>query len=962
MNLRKLLFQDYATVVFPVLSLVLSSFAMQPTSALTPTILTLSGLLVYSRILFPSQRTKWHIALLWGALTVGTALPNITASLHALSSVTESLLALILLSVGILYIDTKASTRLESSWSQILLFPALWATLWVMVSYLSPLGRLSTWSPLVGNHAHNWMVPFLGVESVDWAAAAWAVVVAQAIGAWYIGNVDDEESLIPDNTTPRQQTIRITQARSALMLGILLTILAVPSFFLDSLPLPVTSAKTTPLGVACVLPTFQRYRHYIPTLKDYLDETKKVTNVAKVILWPEGAVTFNSEAERDEALTQVKESLQNHVYVGVSFEETFRDVNDPTGWTGSKRAGLALVSNSSDSPHLVYYKRHLVPITESFSLSQSTTPPAMHTIRLSKPIDVDAPDWAPGEPGNTRPLTLTAAICLDFAHPSTFSNLESRPSLILAPARTWDRSVGFTMWKQATRRAEELGSTLLWCDGGTGGVSGVAGKGYNDVTQVGAGSWTRTIVLPYPFNERRTAYLMFGDTILLLFWALVVGPSLIHWLSELQEYVRVAEATNSRRTQSDSQSFGSVNIRILMNATSCRAIKFHCPYRRTCFIPTSSPKQLLRSKFARSFLGTLRSSTKSSIDLARTLLRKRSSKGVQTYGWTDQFYLITREDFAGDSSHWVLTEEGLSSYESPSMPFAPISSFPDPPLPDLLLHSTPEATYISLSESSTSSLDYHPTELAELALSFPLPPTHVPTSVLTSSAVARALATKSIISETGSDFSSDLYSSRSLAPSFGLPVDIDLAKSKRRDLSSITRFFVDILKLIRTDVVDFGGEMDYSNYQWFQDPPPRQPAPQAPSAPQATAPAYVPLPGVIEQNEMFEFALAAAPNVLYARYKQYGQLGVLAWCSEFGELIDNLKDLGFQGNMFVTTRTQALKTCEELLKLKLDVKMQIIVMYLSSQVARLRRFLDGDRVWDDYPIPTFPLEPQSYRE
>ena len=77
-------------------------------------------------------------------------------------------------------------------------------------------------------------------------------------------------------------------------------------------------------------------------------------------------------------------------------------------------------------------------------------------------------------------------------------------------------------------------------------------------------------------------------------------------------------------------------------------------------------------------------------------------------------------------------------------------------------------------------------------------------------------------------------------------------------------------------------------------------------------------------------------------------------------MIDTLKDLGFQGNMFVTTRTQALKTCEDILKLPLDIKMQIIVIYLSSQVARLRRFLDGDRVWDDYPVPTFPLEPRSY--
>jgi len=156
----------------------------------------------------------------------------------------------------------------------------------------------------------------------------------------------------------------------------------------------------------------------------------------------------------------------------------------------------------------------------------------------------------------------------------------------------------------------------------------------------------------------------------------------------------------------------------------------------------------------------------------------------------------------------------------------------------------------------------------------------------------------------------------------------------------------------RTDVVDVGGEIDYSNYQWFQDAPPR-PQPQ-----QSSQPDYVPAPEVINQNDAFEYALSSAPHVLYARYKQYGQLGVLGWCSEFGELIDGLKELGCTGNMFVTTRTQALNTCSELLKLKLHIEMQIIVMYLSSQVSRLRRFLDGEGVWDDYPIPHFPLQPQ----
>lgn len=153
--------------------------------------------------------------------------------------------------------------------------------------------------------------------------------------------------------------------------------------------------------------------------------------------------------------------------------------------------------------------------------------------------------------------------------------------------------------------------------------------------------------------------------------------------------------------------------------------------------------------------------------------------------------------------------------------------------------------------------------------------------------------------------------------------------------------------------VDFGGEVDYSGHQWFQEPPPR------PEPPPVVEP-YIPEQSVIMQNEAFGFALGAAPNVLYGRYKQYGQLGVLAWCSEFGELIDSLKELGFRGNMFVTTRTQALRTCEEILKLKLDIEMQIILMYLSSQVARLRRFLDGERQWDDYPVPKFPLDYRQY--
>jgi len=157
---------------------------------------------------------------------------------------------------------------------------------------------------------------------------------------------------------------------------------------------------------------------------------------------------------------------------------------------------------------------------------------------------------------------------------------------------------------------------------------------------------------------------------------------------------------------------------------------------------------------------------------------------------------------------------------------------------------------------------------------------------------------------------------------------------------------------------DFYGDEDpfadrYKGHKWFQDPP--EQVKQRASAPPSGGPQYEPLPGVVEQNNAFIFALQCAPSVVYEKFKQFGQLGVLGWCSEFSDLIDDLKQLGFQGNMFVNTRAQALQTCHDLLKLNLDIGMQIIVMYLSSQVERLRRFLDGETKYEDYPVPDFPI-------
>ena len=136
--------------------------------------------------------------------------------------------------------------------------------------------------------------------------------------------------------------------------------------------------------------------------------------------------------------------------------------------------------------------------------------PGIYELPLGPPRGTRKTDWA-DSPNYTRPIPISSSICLDFASQSSFLSLDSRPALILAPARTWNPSVGLAMWNQARQRAHETGSTILWCDGGEGGLSGIIGGGFEEPLQFGEGSWTKTIGLTYPFSERKTVFTWVGN-------------------------------------------------------------------------------------------------------------------------------------------------------------------------------------------------------------------------------------------------------------------------------------------------------------------------------------------------------------------------------------------------------------------------------------------------------------------
>ena len=362
-DLKELIFERYRDPVFLSLATVSSALAFGPSATITPIILTLALLLVYSRFIFRSALPLGvpHIGLLC-ALAVGGSFSRYQAALTALSASAESITALfgsaLILSfftLLTLYVDTKFCTRFKSSWARITLFPALWATLWCTISYYGPVGRLSTWSAADHSDAYDWIVPIAGPASKDWIIGAWAVVMSQFIGAWYMGRPD--EDLLLDNQ-PRRQQLGSFHFQVGI-LALCLSFATIPSFLIPQFPLLVSDINvSTPLTVGCVLPSFQRYKHHVLTLDDFIEESDKVRSLARVILWPERAVVFNNASERDKGLQLVREKIKG-VYTGVSFEETIDDPRDLTGKTSIRRTGIAIVSK--DSEPQIYYKRHLVP-------------------------------------------------------------------------------------------------------------------------------------------------------------------------------------------------------------------------------------------------------------------------------------------------------------------------------------------------------------------------------------------------------------------------------------------------------------------------------------------------------------------------------------------------------------------------------------------------------------------------
>ncbi|KDQ63351.1 hypothetical protein JAAARDRAFT_53575 [Jaapia argillacea MUCL 33604] len=598
MGIAEVVFIKHPTPLFVTLSSGLALAALSPRPAFTPLILLLAALQLYAQIIIKREHAQAKLALLWVSLTAAIAFSHIGPSMSALPNSAMSVIFLSLISSITSFLGLSAilaQVHLTRPTSHILLFPALWATLWGTISHVSPVGRLATWSPVVGLGPYDWTRQVFGPWGIDWIVAAWSVVLAHLVGSWFVGSpamlglegengkVGDEHrdngdqdgrivpvdlpedaSIVLDAPRPSPAAVgRPGRSGRVMFVGLGLLALMIPSYINPDVPLPRFSPDTTPLSVACVLPQSRHLKTGPALLKDYITESQKL-NAAKILLWPEGAVRFDDFTARDAAVKEIqnKVAIPYNVFVGMTFEEVVP--SSGSGRSYMRRNAMVLVGR--DGPIFEYEKRNLVPIAESFSQIAGKEPPTVHTLLLTPPKGTTVPEWG----NRTRPLPVTSSICLDFSTPSSFSALESKPALILAPARTWHPTVGLAMWEQAKARASETGTYVLWCDGGEGGVSGIAGNGYHEVMQVGDGSWVRGLGVGYPFNDKRTMFTSGGEWfamfvawgILGLGWvadigykngggnrqlAWIRGPALVagNWVQGFRERRRIARGADT---------------------------------------------------------------------------------------------------------------------------------------------------------------------------------------------------------------------------------------------------------------------------------------------------------------------------------------------------------------------------------------------------------------------------------
>lgn len=365
-------------LVYVPLATLIAFFALSSSPSFFPLILLLATVRLYVTTVASRKYGLLKLVLMVACLSVSMAAANVVPSFSALPAHIASALICLdflttltcIIAVVTIYADTKYRASMHTPWTRLLFFPTLWASALFIMTSISPIGRLAMWTPVSGIHAYSWLRPYFGAVGIDWIVAAWAVVLHELLGMWIIGSPPEviettegegEHLIDIDDDSPSEAQHRAQQPRrsqSLLYLSGLLCLLAIPSYSFSSLPTPLISKETTWISLSCALPLPSNVENENnkPALDDYIRETQRLTPLAKVVLWPEGAVRLDTLSTKSEIIERVKENAGRSV-VAVSFE----DLPPPNAVddNGPRRHGIMFIDKNGFMGE--YYKRSLLP-------------------------------------------------------------------------------------------------------------------------------------------------------------------------------------------------------------------------------------------------------------------------------------------------------------------------------------------------------------------------------------------------------------------------------------------------------------------------------------------------------------------------------------------------------------------------------------------------------------------------
>ena len=407
------------------LSAVLAYFALSSSITWFPLTVFLASLIAYASPVeigaaWPNSKS---ILTAVSMLAVGESLARLGPGVQALSTPIISIIVLLLgssisASIFLIPVVIFVSTRqFSSSIVKIVSFPALWATTVTIASHSSPVGRVGVWSPVYGMECYRWLLPYFGEAVQDWIVGLSAVLVLQVTeqAHWsppllfidpihrrlVISDPISQPSPFEwsDEPTAEDETISIARTpaagvtsnthptrRKALSTGwvnlpvrsetiftaALLAILALPSIAYPSLvhayPERSQGPDVTSLPIACIMPTLAPSTSPKTIFETYRAESAVYGSSAKIHLWPESAVRFDTAKERSDYIEAVRRVAATYgIWIGVGFDDFApQDAADATRREGLRRNGLALVG--PQGVEFEYLKQNLVPSKISFCM------------------------------------------------------------------------------------------------------------------------------------------------------------------------------------------------------------------------------------------------------------------------------------------------------------------------------------------------------------------------------------------------------------------------------------------------------------------------------------------------------------------------------------------------------------------------------------------------------------------